>query len=279
MEPSPKPAADASLPGGVTKLSAIIITKNEAANIADCLDTIAFCGERIVVDCGSTDDTVRLAREKGAHVVHQDWLGFGAQKNFALGLATREWVFSIDADERVSPLLASEIASAVAAGEADGYEIPRQSSFCGQVMRHSGWYPDYVLRLYRRSAGRFSDALVHEHVVCTGRVARLSAPLLHKPVKKLEEALARMNSYSTLNAQMIVASGQRVSFASGIARGLWSFLRGYVLRLGFLDGREGFLLAVANAEGTYYKYMKAWLAGRNVRPRQLDLGPGGSGPA
>jgi glycosyltransferase involved in cell wall biosynthesis len=244
------------------RLSAIIITKNEEANIGACLDGLAFCDERIVVDAGSTDRTTTIATGKGARVVTHDWQGFGAQKNFALSLATADWVLSVDADERVSPALAREIERAIADGRADGFAIPRLSSFVGREMRHSGWFPDHVLRLFRRGKARFSDDLVHERVICDGAVARLSEQLAHHSVTRLEDAISRVDRYSTAGAEMLVASGRRVSFAQGITHGLWSFFRAYVLRLGFLDGREGFLLAVANAEGTYYRYMKAWLAGR-----------------
>jgi glycosyltransferase involved in cell wall biosynthesis len=239
-----------------------VITRNEEANIGLCLDGLAFCDERIVVDSGSTDRTVAVAQEKGARVVTHDWQGFGAQKNFALSLAQGDWVLSIDADERVSPALAREIERVIADGGADGYEVPRLSSFIGREMRHSGWFPDYVLRLFRRHTGRFSDALVHERVICEGRVGRLTEHLAHHSVTRLEQAISRVDRYSTAGAEMLVASGRRVSFADGITHGLWSFFRAYVLRRGFLDGREGFLLAVANAEGTYYRYMKAWLARR-----------------
>jgi glycosyltransferase involved in cell wall biosynthesis len=244
------------------RLSAIVITKNEATKIVACLESLAFCDERIVVDSGSSDDTVTLAQAVGARVVTHDWQGFGAQKNFALSQASGDWVLSLDADERVTPALAAQISEAVAAGQADGYEMPRLSTFCGRPMRHSGWYPDYVLRLFRRDKARFSDDLVHERVVCAGGVRRLSEPLIHHPVERLEDALSRMDRYSTAGADMIVGKGREVSFMTGILRGLWSFLRTYVLRLGFLDGKEGFLLAVANAEGTYYRYMKAWMKGR-----------------
>jgi glycosyltransferase involved in cell wall biosynthesis len=131
----------------VPRLSAIIITKNEAANIGACLDSVAFCYERIVIDGGSADDTVAIARQKGAQVVIQQWLGFGSQKNYALSLAKGEWVLSIDADERVTPALAEAIEAAIVEGAADCYEMPRRSSFLGRKMRHSGWNPDYVLRL------------------------------------------------------------------------------------------------------------------------------------
>jgi glycosyltransferase involved in cell wall biosynthesis len=245
------------------RLSAIVIAKNEAANIAECLDSLAFCDERIVVDGGSDDGTAALAEAKGACVVvSREWSGFGPQKNFALSLASGDWVLSLDADERVSPALAREIGAAIASGRADAYEMPRLSRFCGREMHFSGWYPDYVLRLFRRGKARFSDDAVHEHVTCDGSLDRLKEPLLHRPVTRLEDALSRMDLYSTAGADMLIASRRRVTFMSGILHGLWTFLRTYVLRAGFLDGREGFLLAVANAEGTYYRYMKAWLKGR-----------------
>jgi hypothetical protein len=179
-----------------------------------------------------------------------------------LSLAQGDWVLSIDADERVSPELAEAILAALKMPAADVYEFLRLSSFCGRTMRHSGWYPDYVLRLFRRGKARFNDVLVHESVMCDGPIARLSGILTHHPVLRLEDALSRVDRYSTASAQTIAASGRRVSFFTGIGHGLFSFFRAYVLRAGFLDGAEGFMLAVANAEGSYYRYMKAWLATR-----------------
>jgi glycosyltransferase involved in cell wall biosynthesis len=244
------------------RLSAIVITLNEARNIAGCLDALAFCDERIVVDAGSSDETVQIAQSKGARVVSHPFEGFGAQKGFALSQATGDWVLSIDADERVAPELAREILHVIGTGAADCYEIPRRSTFCGRPMNWSGWSPDYVLRLFRRDMGFFSADLVHERVVCNGTSAQLKISLTHDPVRRLEDALSRMDRYSTAGAEQLVAAGKRVTFASGIFHGLWTFVRLYLLRGGFLDGREGFLLAVANAEGTYYRYMKAWLKGR-----------------
>lgn len=256
------------------RLSAIIITRNEAAKIAECLDTLAFCDERIVVDSGSEDETVRIAREHGARVEHHAFEGFGAQKNFALSLASGEWVLSVDADERVSAALAAELMAALADGAADGYEMPRRSSFLGRAMRHSGWYPDYVLRLFRRERARFTNDIVHERVVCEGAVRRLKEPLLHHPVDRIEDALSRMDRYSSAGAEQMIASGRRVTFASGFLHGFWTFLRTYIFRAGFLDGREGLLLAIANAEGAYYRYMKAWLLTRRDR-----VGSGADGGA
>jgi glycosyltransferase involved in cell wall biosynthesis len=243
----------------VPRLSAIIITKDEAANIGDCLDSLAFCDERIVVDAASSDGTMMIAKQKGARVATHGWNGFGPQKNYALSLAQGDWVLSIDADERVTPELASAIRAALD-GTADGYEIPRRSSFCGRMMRHSGWFPDRVLRLFRRGKARFTDDAVHERVVCDGTVARLAEPILHYPVTRLEDAIRRIDQYSTLGAQKLAQSDRKISALSGPVHGIGTFVRVYFLQLGFLDGAAGFMLAVANAEGAYYRYQKAWLA-------------------
>jgi hypothetical protein len=179
-----------------------------------------------------------------------------------LAQAGGDWVLSIDADERVGKELKEAILAAVETGDADAYEMPRLSTFLGRVMRHSGWHPDYVLRLFRRDRAKFSDDLVHERVICEGSMGRLAVALDHHPVRRLEDAISRVDRYSTAGAEMYISSRRKVPFMSGITHGLWSFLRAYVFRLGFLDGPEGFLLAIANAEGTYYRYMKAWLAER-----------------
>jgi hypothetical protein len=162
----------------------------------------------------------------------------------------------------VNAALARQIRDAVETPEADAYEIPRISRFLGREMRHAGGASDYVLRLFRRGTARFTDDLVHERVVCNGTVSRLTETLDHHSVVRLEDAISRIDRYSTAGAEMIVASGRRVSFFSGIGHGLWTFLRVYVFKRGFLDGGEGFLQAVANAEGSYYRYMKAWQLSR-----------------
>jgi glycosyltransferase involved in cell wall biosynthesis len=244
------------------RLSAIIITKNEAANIGACLDSVAFADEIIVVDSGSDDGTVEIAKSKGAQVSFHAFEGFGKQFNKALSLATGEWIFSIDADERVTPELQAELQQAMNSGAADGYEMPRLSTFLGREIWHSGWYPDHVLRLWKRGTTRWTDDLVHPHPVCNGKVALLKSNLIHHPVVRVEQALSRMDRYSTASAEMIANSNRRLTFFTGISHGLFAFFRAYVLKLGFLDGREGFLIAVATAEGSYYRYMKAWLRRR-----------------
>jgi glycosyltransferase involved in cell wall biosynthesis len=240
------------------QLSIIIITKNAAAHIKACLTSVAWCDEIIVVDCGSSDNTVALCRSFTEKVyITDDWPGFGPQKNRALAKATGDWVLSIDADERVTPALQQEIKPAISQTSVTAFRIPRQSRYCGQWIKHSGWTPDYVIRLFKRDCGRFSDDLVHEKVqVLQGDIGTLKSPLLHYSFNSLEEVLEKVNRYSTANAQMAYAKGKKSSLKKAIFHGLWAFVRTYVLRAGFLDGRVGFMLAVSNAEGTYYRYLK-----------------------
>ena len=247
-------------------LSIIIITKNEAADIRACLETVAWADEIIVVDSASNDGTAAICRELGAqvHVVH-DWPGFGPQKSRALAHATRDWVLSLDADERVTPELRREIEAAMRDPDAcAAYDIPRSSSYCGRFMRHSGWYPDHVTRLFKRGSARFSDDLVHERLLVDGKTGKLHGELLHFAFDGMEEVLRKVDQYSTAGAQRMHAQGRKASLAGAVLRGCWSFMRTYFLRLGFLDGREGFMLAVSNAEGTYYRYVKLLLLERKL---------------
>jgi glycosyltransferase involved in cell wall biosynthesis len=244
-------------------LSVIVITRNESARIAACLESVAFAGERVVVDSGSTDDTVAIARSMGARVVETaDWPGFGPQKNRALDLATGDWVFSIDADERVTPRLREEIEAAVAKGAFAAYTVGRRSSYCGQYMNHSGWYPDRVVRLVRRGSARFTDALVHEALQPRGPVGRLEGELLHESYADFESVLDKVNRYSTAGAQALHAKGVKGSLGKALGHGVWAFLRTYLFQRGFLDGRLGLALAISNAEGSYYRYLKLWLLQR-----------------
>jgi glycosyltransferase involved in cell wall biosynthesis len=244
----------------MTSLSVIIITKNEERNIRACIDSVSWASEVLVVDNGSTDGTAIIARECGAQVyVHADWPGFGPQKNRALGYATGDWVLSLDADERVPSGLREEIDVTLQLPRFDAYEIPRLSSFCGRYMHHSGWCPDYVTRLFKRSAGVFSDDLVHEKVIISGTTGKLRHSLLHESLRDAEQVLAKINHYSTASALMLQKKNRRASLTTAISHALWAFLRVYIFRAGFLDGREGFMLAVSSAEGTYYRYVKLML--------------------
>lgn len=245
-------------------LSVVVIVKDAEATLTRCLESVAFADEIVVLDSGSTDATPLIARRyTEKYRVSPDWPGFGIQKNRALDQAEGDWVLSLDADEWVTPDLREEIVRLLAAPAADVYALPRLSSFCGREMRHSGWWPDYVPRLFRRGAARFSDDLVHEKLVFEGRAARLTRPLRHASVRSLDEVLEKLNRYSSAGARQQLAKGERGGVSRAVAHGLWAFFRTYFLRAGFLDGREGFLLAVANAEGTYYRYLKLiYLAGK-----------------
>lgn len=251
------------------RVSAIIITKNAGATLRRCLESLAWAAQIVVVDSGSTDETVAIARELGAEVhVTPDWPGYGPQKNRALEHASCDWVLSIDADEWLTAAAREEIERTVAAADAaPAYALPRRSSFCGRYMKHSGWWPDYVVRLFRRGAARFSDDLAHERLVVDGRVGRLKTPLMHEAIVDLDQMLGKMNGYSTASALMLARRGKRATLAGALLHGWWAFMRTYFLRLGVLDGREGFLLAVANAEGSYYRYVKLMLLAERPHDR------------
>lgn len=235
-------------------LSVVIITKNEAENIRACLESVAWADEVIVVDSGSTDATVDICRELGAKVHMHDWPGFGMQKNRALSYATHEWVFSIDADERVTPELQSQLIKAVEDDSEDGFYVPRLSQFCGQFIRHSGWYPDYVLRLFKRSSGRFSDDMVHERVILEGTAGRLSSPLLHYSYLTQADVQRKTEQYARAGAMQMSKNGKSATLADAPLRAGWAFIRTYLIRLGFLDGIAGFNIALMNSRTTYLKY-------------------------
>jgi hypothetical protein len=243
----------------VLTLSVILITKNESARIDACLASVAFADEWIVVDSGSSDDTCERARAFGATVLAtSDWPGFGAQKQRALDRASGRWVLAIDADERVTPELAESIRGAVAASEGGpaAYELSRLSSFCGRWIRHGDWFPDRVLRLFQRGRARYSSDRVHERVIAEGPVGRLEGDLLHLTMPTLEDALAKMNRYSSEGAAQAVAAGKQAGLLSALLHAKWAFLRCYLLRRGFLDGAAGFTLAAYIAEGTWWRYRK-----------------------
>jgi glycosyltransferase involved in cell wall biosynthesis len=241
----------------MTRLSVILITQDESADIRACLDSVRWADEIVVVDGGSRDDTIAICREYTDKVyVSEDWPGFGPQKNHALGYATGEWILSLDADERVSPALRHEIEQAMASGRFDAYEIPRLSTYCGRTLRHGGWWPDHVLRLFKREQGRFSNHRVHERVLVTGRCGRLQEPLIHHSFRSLEEVLEKINCYSTESARMLHEQDRQGGLWAALGHGLWAFVRTYFLKAGLLDGREGLMLAISTAEGTYYRYLK-----------------------
>lgn len=244
-----------SVPGG---LSVAIIACNEAHRIARCLKSVSFADQIVVLDSGSTDDTVAIARGLGADVeVTPDWPGFGPQKNRALARCRYRWVLSIDADEQVSDALAAEILRVLREAPAEatvaGYWLRRSSRYCGQVIRHGLWGNDRVLRLFERQRGRFTDARVHESLVCDGETRVLEGILVHDSVDSPEDARSKARRYAFLGAEALRARGRGGALQGGVHAG-WSFVRGYLLRAGFLDGRFGLTLARLNAAGTFWKY-------------------------
>ncbi|MDQ3059892.1 MAG: glycosyltransferase family 2 protein [Pseudomonadota bacterium] len=254
----------------MASLSVIIITHNEAHNIEACLRSVAFADEVVVLDSGSTDDTLQLARAMGASVsTSPDWPGFGAQKNRALDAASCEWVFSIDADERVTPELAQEIQRQLSQIPSESrppaLEIPRLTQFCGVWIRHCGWTPDYVLRVFKRGEARFSDDLVHEKLQLLHPdtpVVRLKNPLLHYSYPTPEHYWRKLQRYSQDWARQRHARGQKTTIARAALSAMTAFIRSYVFQRGFLDGAMGFAVCTMQAQSAFGKYFELYCLGR-----------------
>lgn len=242
-------------------LSVILITRNEEANLEDCLASLDGIAQQIVVvDTNSTDRTLEIAQKYGATLAQPpDWPGFGPQKNRALDLATGDWVLSLDADERLTPDLKSEILTAIHHNaHVDCFAIPRLSWYCGRFIRHSGWNPDYVDRLFKRGTARFSDDLVHERLIPNGQVAKLKNAMLHYSFMNYSQVLQKLDRYSTASAEQAFAKGKTSNPLKAVLHGVWAFIRTYFIRAGFLDGGQGLALAISNGQGTYYRYIKLW---------------------
>jgi glycosyltransferase involved in cell wall biosynthesis len=243
-------------------LSVILITRNEEANLRACLASLDGLAQQVViVDSASTDGTVEIAREFDATIAQPaDWPGFGPQKNRALDLATGDWVLSLDADERLTPQLRSEIAVKLSQpGAHTCFSITRLSWYCGRFMKHSGWNPDYVDRLFLRGSARFSDDLVHERLLTKGPVLKLKNHMLHYSYLDYSQVLQKIDRYSSASAKQAFAKGKKGSITTAILHGLWAFIKTYFIKAGFLDGSHGLALAISNAEVSYYRYLKLWL--------------------
>jgi len=240
-------------------LSVAVIAKNEAHRIERCLRSVAFSDEIVLVDSGSGDGTPEIARRLGARVIDTpDWPGFGPQKNRALDACRGDWVLSIDADEAVDERLRDAILAVVRAqpkaGDPLGYWLRRASFFCGKRIRHGDWRNDKVLRLFRREHARFTDDLVHERVDCPPPHDVLPGLLLHDSVDSVEDMREKTVRYARLGAAKLRAKGRGGGVADAALHAGWTFVRGYLLRGGFLDGRAGFTIARLNALGSWLKY-------------------------
>ena len=252
-------------------LSVCIITYNEEANIGRTLDSVkGIADEMIVVDSGSTDRTVELARARGAKVFIEEWRGFSRQKNAAMAKASGDWILSLDADEEVSPELAASIKALLKSGspapDYDAYMVGRKNLYLNRWLKRSGYYPDRKLRLVRRGMGEFEDRAVHESMQTTGKVGRLEGDLIHHAYATLESFIDHANRYSSLGGEM-EASERKVGFsvANIVMRPLLAFIYRYFFRLGFLDGREGLLVHLNHAAYVSWKYAKAWEYSKNSR--------------
>lgn len=252
----------------MTQLSVLVITRNEAHNIASCLQSVAWADEIVVVDAESDDETVAIARQFTPRVFVRPWAGFAAARQFALNQCRGDWVLWLDADERVPDALRAEIRQTLARPDRDAYEIPRLAWFLGRWIRHGGWYPGYVLRLFRRQMGRFNQALVHEGVIVEGRTGRLRNHLLHYTDHTLQHYFNKFNHYTSLAAQQLAAQGVRFRLIDLLLRPPFMFCRMYLLRRGFLDGLQGFILAMLSACYVFVKYAKLWE--RSASPMHRD---------
>jgi glycosyltransferase involved in cell wall biosynthesis len=250
-------------------LSLVVITRDAAHELAECLASAAFAAETIVVDSGSSDDTAAIAGRLGARVIAHPWEGFGPQKNFAVGEAAHDWVLCLDADERVTPELAAAIAALFVQGvpEAVAYSFARRNRFLGRWLAHGEGYPDWNVRLFDRRRARWSSDPVHEKVLADGPAERLRGDLLHASAESIEAYIAKQNRYTTLQATAMNARGERVSAAQLVLSPITRFVRFYVFRLGFLDGVAGLAHIAIGAFASFLKYAKLRALQTEARPR------------
>lgn len=242
-------------------ISAVVITKNEERNLASCLDTLRWVDRLIVVDAESTDGTAAIARQYTDHVFVRAWPGFGPQKNFGMDQSPSEWILIVDADERVTMPLRQEISRLLQAGpppDVAGYEIPRRNYFYGRWIQGGGIYPDRQLRLFRRTAARYDDVLLHERLHITGRIERLSSPLEHYSMPTIRHHVGKMMRYTTLGAQEKLKTSVHVSVMQIGANHVGTILKTYVLRKGYRDGIHGLIVAMFAGMHTFVKYAKAY---------------------
>jgi glycosyltransferase involved in cell wall biosynthesis len=243
----------------VPKLTVTVITRNESANLDAALASVAWADEILVVDSESTDDTMAIARRHTGRVETRPWPGYSAQKNYAASRASHDWILSLDADERVTPALAAEIQSLLAAEPPRrGYRAPRISHYLGRWIRGTDWYPDYQLRLYDRRAAAWNGRRVHESVqLQAGEPGRLTHDLQHYPYRDISDHLATIDRYTTLAAQQMAANGKRPSIVSVALHPPLAFLRNYILRGGFKNGSAGFVVSALNSYYVFLKLAKA----------------------
>ena len=238
-------------------LTVIIIAKNEQRNIRRCLESVAWADELIVLDSGSTDDTIAIAREFTNNVFSTDWLGYGIQKQRALERATGNWLLNLDADESVDGRLKNQIINVMAEDSVDACRIPIQMYFCGEPLRFSS-SPKRHIRLFKREGACYSTDIVHEKIILptSARIGQLSVPIMHHSFQDVSHALYKINRYSSYSAKIRIKANKDASLCKSLASSSWMFFRCYFLQRGFMDGRVGFLFALFNAQGSLYRGIK-----------------------
>ena len=248
------------------KLSVTVITKNEAADIADALQSVAWADELIVVDSGSDDQTAAIARRHTDRVIVRDWPGYVAQKNYAASIATHDWILSLDADERVTPELAREIQTVLAGAPSSvAYRIPRVTWHLGRWIRSTDWYPDYQTRLYDRRAAQWTGRYVHEAVSARGAVSRLEGELQHFAYRDIADHLETIDRYTTYASRQMFEDGRRTGWLQLAAHPPLAFLRNYVAHGGVRDGVPGLIVSTLNSYYVFLKFAKLWELQREAK--------------
>jgi glycosyltransferase involved in cell wall biosynthesis len=245
------------------KVSAVIITKNNEQTIQDCLTSILWADEIVIVDSGSTDKTIEICKSFNCKIVSTPWLGFGKTKQLAVNNASNEWIFSIDSDEVCSPALRDKIMSVLENSEYDGYTIKRTTFYLGKPIKYCGWQRDFPLRLFNKEKGTFNERPIHEYVELNGSIGRINSILYHYSFPTLSSHFQKMDSYTDLSAEEAYSEGKKSSIVAAVLNGVFKFIKMYFLKLGLLDGTAGFVLCKNSAFGVYLKHLKIYELGHS----------------
>ncbi|KPJ69278.1 MAG: hypothetical protein AMJ45_00685 [Syntrophobacter sp. DG_60] len=237
-------------------VSVMVITKNEEKRLVSCLESVSFAEDIVVLDSGSQDKTIEIAKSLGCRVFVEEWKGFGLQKQSAVGKTHYRWVLSLDADERIPPETAKVISQVIQDPKAKAYSFPRKNFFHKRWIKNCGWWPDRVIRLFDKDKGRFKPVMVHESWITEGKVINLNAPIEHYSFENYSHMINKLNQFSTAAARQLFEEGVRVTPFSPFLHGWWMFIRTYFLKLGILDGLDGLVISLLNAGGSFFKYAK-----------------------
>ena len=240
-------------------LSVSVIVKNEEKNLARMLDSVTWADEIVIVDTGSEDRTIEIAKSYGCRVYESEWLGFGKCKQLAVDYCKNQWVLSLDADEIVTPELRQKINEILQQEKKlAGYRIKRKSFYLNKLINHCGWNRDYTLRLFDKRRGRFNQKMLHEYVEVEGEIGLIKELLLHYTYPTINSHIARMVHYTDISSLEMFKQGKRSSLFSSFLRSIWKFIDMYFIKLGFLDGKSGFVLCFNSGMGVFWKYAKLW---------------------